>query len=178
MERLLVYEESRFVISGYHNVKQYELVELLFFNYAINGVVVRRIFDRCVFDFLGFTRDQIDDVMLMLERRKKPSRVYYSFTRCRVLSDGVELDDCILRRDDTATEILNELPPEVKKAVTRKNIHYEYNLKEMTVFSESESPAFSQEIHERMVQRREMHKKLGKQRHDLRVAKRAKKAIQ
>lgn len=174
IEKLITYKDSRFIISGYHDVKQYELVELLFLNYAVDNIVARRVFDHCVFSFQGFTRQQIDDVMCMLQVRKKPSQVRYSFIACKVLSDGVELKDYVLKRDNNTTSILRDMPEDAKAASTISGIEIAYNLKEMTYLCDLERPTFSQEHHDRMVIRREMHKTLAKRRHDARALKRAK----
>jgi len=174
IEKLTIYKDSCFTISGYHDVKQYELVELLFCNYAIDDIVARRVFDHCVFSFQDFTRRQIDDVMCMLQVRKKPSEVRYSFIACKVLSDGVELKDYVLRRDDNTTSILKDMPEDARMAATLNNIEIAYNLKEMTFSCALQRPTFGQEHHDRMVIRREMHKTLAKCRHDARVIKRAK----
>lgn len=174
IERIQIFKEAQFVISGYHDMQQYELMELLFHRYGVDGIVIRRIFDHCVFSFLGFTRDQIDDVMCMLQRRKKPSQVHYSFIDCQVLSDGLLLDDYILRRDSDTTLLLNGMTKDVKTSMTTINFEAEYNLKEMTHVCRAEKPGFSEKYHECAVERRETHKILKKKRQEYRATKKCK----
>lgn len=175
IEKMTIFRDSRFIFSDYYEMQQYELIELIFYNYAVDGVVARRIFDHCTFSFLGFTREQIDNVMWMLERRKKPSQVHYSFIHCKVVSDGIELVDYILRRDHETTLLLRNLPEVVRVAATMENIEMNYNLKEMTVFCELESSKFCQEHHEYMKRRRLEHVVLKKRRHEARIVAKQKK---
>lgn len=174
IERINIFKEARFVISGYHDMQQYELMELLFHKYGTDGIVIRRIFEKCVFSFVGFTRNQIDDVMFMLQRRKKPSQVHYSFMECQVMSDGLLLDDYILRRDSDTTLLLKDMPKDVRSLLTISNFEAEYNLKEMTYKCQADSPLFCEKYQEYARERRETHKILKKKRQEYRATKKCK----
>lgn len=156
LECFTVFRESQFTITGYYKTEQEELIELLFLWHSKGGVVVRRIFDECVFSFIDFSREQIDDVMNKIGGRQKPSHLSYSFTNCKVLSDGVEIPDYPLKRDATTTFLLETMPTTIKTAATRKNIQIRYNLRKLTYYSPKERPTFFDEYHHLMKTKREV----------------------
>ena len=156
VERICIFTDSVFTIAGYHDADEEELVELLFVYYIMpDNVVPRRIFERCVFSFVGFTLGQIDDVMSKLTRRKRPGNLYYSFLHCKVLSDGMEILDYSLPEDIVANEILRNMPDYVRMAALKPDCKNEYNLLEMTVSTKNDKDSkFNQDYHELMKLRR------------------------
>lgn len=156
IERICIFTDSFFTITGYYDAEEDELVELLFVYYIMpDGVVPRRIFERCIFSFVDFTRDQIDNVMNKLSRKKRPGNLYYSFSQCKVLSDGVELVDYPLHEDETANELLYKMPNYVRKAALKPNCRNQYNLRDMTAMTkDGNDTQFSQDYHQLMKLRR------------------------
>lgn len=155
IERISIFTDSIFTITGYYEAEEEELIELLFVYYIMaDGVVPRRIFQRCSFNFLDFTRDQIDDVMHKLSRRKRPGNLFYSFSNCKVLSDGVELEDYPLLEDPVTCRVLSNIPDYIRKAAMKPNRVNDYNLKEMTINTNNEKLQFNQEYHQLMKRKR------------------------
>jgi len=161
IERLTIFKEACFTITGYHDTKEEELVELLFLLYASSeGIVIRRIFEGCVFSFVDFTRDQIDDVMYKLGKRKRSSQVRYAFTDCRVLSDGVEIQDYPMpTRDATTDLILRDLPKQARVMATLLNVRIDYNLELMTYYSPREKSSFFADYTRVMTMKRDIRAK-------------------
>jgi len=142
-QRICIFVDSCFTIGGYYEAEEDELIELLFVYYKMNdGVVFRRLFERCSFSFVGFTRAQIDDVMQKLSG----ARHRYSFTECKVLCDGAVLDNYALPERDA----LGELPPLIRQAAAKMNRENQYNLKEMTIETKHEKDNFNQVYHQLM----------------------------
>ena len=161
-ESIAIYKSSTFIIAGYHRVHQRELIELLFLSQTLQGIETRRLFDDCTFKFVEFTRPQIDSIMRKLQKRLKHSDVRYSFTCCRVYSDGTELKDYPLRCDTSASKLLQAMPLYVREAATRWNVQVEYHLADMTIFKNHESDTFGEEYHTVMKEarlRRQLHRK-------------------
>lgn len=157
VERICIFTDSLFTITGYYDAEEEELVELLFVYYRMpDGIIPRRIFERCVFSFIGFSRDQIDDVMNKLSRRKRPCDLYYSFSDCRVLCDNVELPDYPLYCHVIVEE---PIPDYIRKAALKPNCQNEYNLREMTVNTKHEKGQFNEYYHHLMKLRRASRKK-------------------
>lgn len=151
IERICIFTDSVFTITGYYEAEEDELIELLFICYVMaDGVVPRRIFERCHFSFIGFSRDQIDDVMHKLSRKKRPGNLFYSFSQCKVFCDGEELIDYPLYEDVVTNRVLENMPDYVRKAAMKPNRDNEYNLKEMTIQTNNEKGQFNQEYHQLM----------------------------
>jgi hypothetical protein len=144
LERICIFADSTFTITGYYEAEEDELVELLFVYYVMpDGIIPRRVFERCVFSFIDFTRDQIDDVMNKLSRRKRPGNLYYSFSDCKVLSNNVELYNYPLSCHLEETQI----PEYIRKAALKPNRENEYNLREMTINTNNSKGQFNDYYH-------------------------------
>lgn len=143
IERLSIFTDSVFTLSGYYEASERELIELLFLFYVMpDGMMPRRIFERCRFSFIGFTRTQIDDVMHKLS--------CYSFIDCKVLEDGIEISDYPLYEDMLTRRILASIPDYIKEAARKYNRESVYNLSKMTVNTKHGDSHFKEAYHQWM----------------------------
>jgi len=156
-QRICIFVDSCFTIGGYYEAEEDELIELLFVYYKMNdGVVFRRLFERCSFSFVGFTRAQIDDVMQKLEGKRRPSHLWYSFFQCTVWSDGVELENYPLY----TTNLRETMPEPIRKAAIKSGRENEYNLREMTIDAKCEKIQFNEAYHRLMKYKRALRHKI------------------